>query len=358
MDTPDLVADIGGTNARFALTDDDGALQHVHVLRCAMYPTLVDAVHAYLQRALPPRTDANADDRIWPRRAALAVATPVVADHVDMTNHVWSFSIAATRRALGLDALTVVNDFTAQALSLLALGADDLRPLYAPSGPSSGDDPAATAGGQSAPVAAPPRAILGAGTGLGVSALISAGDDRYTALETEGGHRSMAPANEREWAIHQHLFARYGHVSCERLLSGPGLLHLLEAICAIDGVAPAADDPPEIVERAADGTCPRCAETVRVFSGQLGSVAGDLALTLGARGGVYVAGGIVPKMGATFDTAAFRARFLSKGRFRDYVARIPVHLVIHEQPGLLGAVQALHRGRAGRRAVAPEGTAR
>ncbi len=311
-----LVADIGGTHARFGLVQG-GVLGGIRTLRNAEFPGLRRAIGAYLEIARPDPP---------PRHAAVAVASPATDDRVQLTNLAWSFSIAQLREELGLERLLVINDFVALALALPDLPAET-TPLV--------KDGEAVAGA--------PLAVLGPGTGLGVAGLLPAGEG-WMPLATEGGHRDLAAATEREWQVFKELEAGYGHVSCERVLSGPGMAALYRALCRLEGRDDDAIEPREIVEQADE--CPRCAETVQMFCAQLGAVAGDLALTLGARGGVFVGGGIVTRMGEAFQRDAFVRRFEAKGRLSDYLRRIPVRRIDHPSPALLGAARALAGGSA------------
>ena len=312
-DAPALIADIGGTNARFALATADGRILAEQVLSGADYADLVGAASAYLAGISGPR----------PRRAAVAVATPVTGDWVQFTNSPWSFSIRATRQALKLEQLEVLNDFTALALALPLLEPTERRAV----------------GGGTA-IAQAPIALMGAGTGLGVSGLIWSGQ-HWIALQTEGGHVSFSATDAREWAIQQVLQQRFGHVSPERFLSGPGLVNIYTALATIQGWRAEPLTPPDITERALQGRCPHCIETLEVFSGALGTAAGNLAITLGARGGVYIGGGIVPRLGAWFDRSAFRSRFEHKGRFSAYLAAIPTWVITADHPAFRGVAAAL-----------------
>jgi glucokinase len=244
-----------------------------------------------------------------------------------MTNFHWSFSIEAVRQALGFDRLLLINDFTALALSLPMLQPDHLRRVGA--------------GGEADPEGA--VGLVGPGTGLGVSGLLHAhATGRSVPLGGEGGHVSLAPANAREDQVVAVLRDKFGHASAERALSGMGLVNLYEALCRIDGVAAAALDPAGVTGAATAGSDPRCVEAVEIFFGFLGSVAGNLALTLGARGGMYIGGGIVPRLGDWIARSTFRERFVSKGRFRDYLDGIPTWLIHAEtSPALIGAANAL-----------------
>jgi glucokinase len=301
-----LLADIGGTNARFALQSGAG-FDDVEVLACADYPTLGEAMQAYLGKAAGR---GLAVERV--RHAALAIANPVEEDRVSMTNHHWSFSIEELRRQQGLATLLVVNDFAALAMSLPHLAAEGRERV---------------GGGIELPNR--PIGLIGPGTGLGVSGVIPAGS-RWIALAGEGGHVSFAPSTKEEVAILEALWGEYGHVSAERLLSGMGLELIHWALTG------KRIDAPGITGAAIDGSCADCVRTVEVFCGVLGSVAGNVALTLGATGGMYIGGGIVPRLGKLFTESAFRARFEDKGRLSPYLARIPTYLITEQYPALRG----------------------
>ncbi|MDZ7622625.1 MAG: glucokinase [Candidatus Competibacteraceae bacterium] len=274
---------------------------------------LRDAIEAYLREVDAPRLS----------RAAIAVATPITGDWVQFTNSPWSFSIEATRRDLGLEQLRVLNDFTALALALPLLGPDERRAV-----------------GGGAALANAPIGLIGPGTGLGVSGLVWSGD-RWIPLETEGGHVTFSPANEREWAVGQILQRRFGHVSPERVLAGPGWVDVYTALAELDGETVEDLTPTEITQRALAGTCSRCLEVQEIFCGALGTAAGNLAITLGALGGVYIGGGIVLRLGEFFDRSAFRARFEAKGRFSAYLAAIPTWVITAANPALRGVAAAL-----------------
>jgi len=310
---PRLLADIGGTNARFALQTPQG-ITPVITLACADYPTVQDAISQALHRA---GTSAV-------RHAAFAIANPVQGDAVRMTNHDWAFSITALRDAMGWDTLLVLNDFTALALALRELPSDSLRQI-----------------GGGRPVAGAAIGLLGAGTGLGVSGLIPGPNGSWLPLAGEGGHVSFAPFDEREIDLWRFVQARFGHVSAERLISGPGLQHIYAWLSAADGTATPPPSPADITAHALNGSDDRCMQTVALFCALLGTVAANLALTLGATGGVFIGGGIVPRLGAAFERSGFRARFESKGRFSDYLARIPVFVIHHPNPAFLGVANAL-----------------
>jgi glucokinase len=303
-----LIADIGGTNARFALAEPGGLPVEERTLLVRDFPDPAAAVEAYL-----------AGRRV--AEAVIAVATPVESDVIRFTNSPWSFSIPELRARLGLERLFVINDFVAQALAMPHLDPSHREAL-----------------GGGSPVPERAVGVLGPGTGLGVSALIP-GKVGWTALPTEGGHVSLAPGNARERDLLVVLGHRFGHVSNERVLSGQGLLNLAQAVAELDRYACAAGTPEEVTEAARLGSCPACREAIFLFSGLLGSAAGDLALVLGAKGGVFVAGGVCLRLGPLFDRTAFRQRFESKGRMRAYLEPIPAWLVLRSDTGLQGAAQ-------------------
>jgi len=308
-----LLADIGGTNARFALQlAGEQSFADIEVLACSEYPAIEDAVRAYLARAA---ARGLATDGI--KHAAIAIANPVEGDEVSMTNHCWSFSIGALKAELGLDTLLVVNDFAALAMSLPHLKGEQRERI---------------GGGVEQP--GKPIGLIGPGTGLGVSGVVPCGE-RWIALAGEGGHASFAPVTKQEMKILQALWEEYGHVSAERLLSGLGLELIHRALAGQRLSAP------EITGRALDGTSVACRETVETFCAVLGSVAGNVALTLGATGGMYIGGGIVPRLGRLFTESRFRERFEGKGRLSGYLARIPTWLITEEYPALRGVAAML-----------------
>ncbi len=312
--TTALVGDIGGTNARFAIRGAGGRLTRLKILPCADFANLGDAVEAYLDQA---------DIDRLPRDGAIAVASPISGDRVAMTNRNWSFSTGALRRRLKFDRLIVVNDFVGVAMAVPGLKRRDLLKI-----------------GPGAPAKDAPIAVLGAGTGLGVSLLVPDGK-RWLPVATEGGHVTLPAVNDEDAAIIAALRSRFGHVSAERVLSGPGLSNLYDAMAAIAGKRAATSDPSEITDRALSGNDPLAAAVLDSFCAMLGTVAGNLALTGGARGGLYIAGGIVPRFGRQFARSSFRARFEDKGRFRSYLRAIPTYLVTADQPALMGLTRLL-----------------
>jgi glucokinase len=313
---PRLLADVGGTNARFALETAPLRFEAVAVLPCAGYPSLGAAIQAYLDQVAPRHPGPVL-------HAAIAIANPVDGDQVTMTNHHWSFSSAGMRDLLGLDALVVMNDFSALAMALPHLGPAQRTQVGGGIG-----QVGRTIG------------LVGPGTGLGVSGLVPSGPG-WVALASEGGHASFAPGDALEDEVVRQLRARFGHVSAERLLSGPGIELIYQ--CLSGGELPAA----EITRRALEASCADCVRSIDVFCGALGSVAGNVALTLGATGGMFIGGGIVPRLGALFARSPFRARFEHKGRLSAYVARIPTYVITEQYPAFFGASAALSAHLAG-----------
>ena len=320
---PRLLGDIGGTHARFAWMDRPGApLSHVQTYRCAEHPTLGDAIRHYLHDQAPSR----------PAACALGIANPVTGDEVRMTNHHWAFSIQALRQQLDLQRLEVINDFTALALSLPSLEGAALQDL-------GGVRPSAECLAQ--PRA--PLALLGAGTGLGVSGLLPSAQGPVP-LAGEGGHATLSAMDDEESAVLALLRASFGHVSAERALSGPGLLNLYRASAQLLGLAADPQLPPEQVLPRARAGDPVCQRAVDLFCRFLGSTAGNLALTLGATGGVYIGGGIAPRLLPELRASRFRERFEGKGRLQPLLAPIPCFVIDSPtSPALLGAARALDR---------------
>jgi len=311
-----LVGDIGATNARFARLDAAGNVVSARVFACDDFPTVESAIAAYVaeESVAAPLTEA-----------ALAVASPVTADRVTLTNHPWSFSIAALRKALGLARLVVVNDFAAAALAVPRLKPGERIAI-----------------GGGAPVEGEPIALLGPGTGLGISGLVQTSSG-WLAIPGEGGHATMPAADARESAVLERMRRRFDHVSAERVLSGPGLVNLYNTIAELEGVPAAPFSPAQIADRKIGEGDPLAREALAMFCAMLGTVAGNLALTFGARGGVYITGGIVPRLGAAFAASRFRSRFEAKGRFEAYLAAIPTYVVTHPVPAFLGLAALLER---------------
>jgi glucokinase len=280
-----LLGDVGGTNARWAWQAGPGQpLTHVATLAARDHASIGESIAAYLRQQVLPA----------PRDVAFGIATAVTGDVVRMTNHPWTFSIEGLQRELGAERVRVLNDFEALAHAVPVLAANGR-------------------GGW--------RVIVG-----------------------EGGHVTLPAITAREASLLAVLRERFGHVSAERALSGPGLVNLYEALGVLDGAAAETLTPAQVLARSQPGTPQHdatCDEAVQVFAALLGTVAGNLALTLGARGGVFIGGGIVPRLGARFAALPFRARFEDKGRFRSYMEAIPTWVITAESPALLGAARAL-----------------
>lgn len=313
---PRLLGDVGGTNARFAWQDaPDGEPADVAVYPGAEYDTLLAVISHYLKVKGKPT----------PAACAIGIANPITGDQVRMTNHHWSFSIAQLKGQLGVARLVVINDFTALVLALPALPKADLQQVGRGTAMQGGN-----------------IALLGAGTGLGVSGLVASHSGQLIPVTGEGGHVTLAAHDDHEAAVVQHLRGRFGHVSAERVLSGPGLINLYQTLCALAAQQADRLDAAAIIARARAGEDAQCAKALDLFFNFLGSVAGDLALTLGARGGVYIGGGILPRLITELERSSFRDRFESKGRFRDYLLDIPT-LVMNTKvsPAFLGAARAL-----------------
>jgi glucokinase len=311
-----LVGDVGGTNARFALVDTDGRVRNLHVYEASKYAALGDIVADFLERTM------GRGKR--PPRAVIAVAGPVLDGEITFTNLDWQVSEGELLAQFEFEAVRLMNDFAAQAVACPLLSGDSLRPLGPP---KRGPDDC-------------PMVVLGAGTGFGVAGLARAerGD---IAIATEGGHAAFAPSDDCEIEVLERLHARHGgRVSIERLLSGRGLFELYEALAGMRQAEPTLADQTQIMAAAAQGDV-LASETLDRFCAILGGVAGDLALTFGARGGVFVSGGIAPRMADRLAASKFRERFEDKGRLTAYVREIPTSLVLHPHPALLGAAREL-----------------
>jgi glucokinase len=314
---PRLLGDIGGTNARFAWqADAASSLTKIGTYPCDLFSGPEAVVRQYLSDHQLQR----------PSCACFGIANPVVGDIVQMTNHTWSFSIANLEKALDLDRLVVINDFTALALSLPVLTSAELYQI---------------GGGRSVQGAA--LGVIGPGTGLGVSGLLDPLGKPYS-LMGEGGHVTLAASSDLEDSVIKVLRDRFGHASAERGLSGPGLVNLYEAVCKLCH-APAKNlSAAQILANALQASDSQCVRALELFFSFLGSVAGNLALTLGARGGVYIGGGIVPRALEVMSASSFRTQFEAKGRFQSYLKEIPTFVITSEvSPALLGASRALDR---------------
>lgn len=302
-----LLADIGGTNARFAWQAGPGQpLQHVQVMQCHDHAGLAEAVECWLDAYQLPK----------PHQAGVAVACAVHSDQIQLTNNPWSFSIQALQTRLGLDRLEVVNDFTALALGLPFIPAQHLHRM--------GGDPAQRPFEWEAPVA-----LLGAGTGLGVSGLLPDRRGGWMPISGEGGHISLSIHTEGQYQVLTALQTRYGHVSAERVLSGQGLVNIHDCLWRqrTGHWPPQSFTPAQITTLALEKRDPLAMEVIAYFCSWLGSVAGDLVLTLGARGGVFIGGGIVPRLVQVLANSALRTSFEHKGRFATYLHPVPIWVI-------------------------------
>jgi glucokinase len=309
-----VVGDIGATNARFGFISPDGQLQYSRTFAGEEYSTIEEALAAFLAERSPLP---------MPLQGAIAIASPITGDRVAMTNQRWDFSILALKERFGFDRLEVINDFTALALALPRLTLEDRLAV-----------------GGSIAMADAPIGVLGPGTGLGVSGLVPC-ESGWVALAGEGGHATMAPATDRESVVLDRLRRHFDHVSAERVLSGPGLVNLYTTLASIDGVPAKRYTPAQITDLGIRVEDPLCSETTAMFCSMLGTMAGNLALTLGARGGVCIGGGIVPRLGHAFVLSPFRQPFEAKGRFQPYLAAIPTFVVTHPLPAFLGCAALL-----------------
>lgn len=309
-----LVGDIGGTHARFALWRD-GRLEMPRVFETADFTSPEQAIHRYL-------VDLGLESRALDQ-VCLACAGPVEADPFHFTNNRWQISRAAFQRKLGLRRLFLVNDFVAMALGVPRLSEDELLSLCP--GRSEAERPCL---------------VIGPGTGLGVSTLLPDAGGGWRALPSEGGHVDLPLATSREVALWQEMRRELGHVSAEKVLSGSGLLRLYRVSCRLEGLTPQLASAAEVSQAALAGDA-QAAAVLEQFCCWLGRVAGNHVLTLGARGGVYLAGGILPSFLAFLRASGFARCFVDKGEMGHYLDGVPVWLVMAAQPGLLGAGMAL-----------------
>lgn len=311
---PLLVGDVGGTNARFALArmiEGRPTLEHFDSFPAEIHPTFLEGVKAFLDGC-----------EVRPTGGVVAVAGPVADGAIDLTNSPWRVS-EAELQTLGLNPVRLINDFEVLAWAAPLIPETELAAIGGPA-----------AGAPDATIA-----LLGPGTGFGVSALVRDARGREAAMASEGGHACFAPGDALEDEVLRILRRRYDRVSIERLICGPGLLNLHRALAQIDGRETRIDDPAQITAQALEDPDSPCGATLARFCAMLGAAAGDIALTTGARGGVYIAGGIAPRILPFLKASAFRQRFERKGRFQTYMAAIPTKVVLHEYPALLGAAR-------------------
>lgn len=312
-----LVGDVGGTNARFALLDAEGRVRNLHIYPARDYGSLSDIISDYLRRTV---------GRVRPPRAVIAVAGPVTDGEITFTNLDWQVSEGDLLASFEFEAVKLLNDFAAQALACPGLDPENLKAI----------GPALRGGGPDCPMV-----VLGAGTGFGVAGL-ARGPLGDLAVPTEGGHAGFAPTDEVELEVWRRLHGKYGRVSIERLLSGQGLFDLYGILCELGQAQATCADEKAVMEAAGAGDAAAGAAVDR-FCAILGSVAGDLALSFGARGGVFISGGIAPRMADRLAAGQFRARFEDKGRLSHFVKEIPTALVLHPYPAILGAARELEQ---------------
>jgi glucokinase len=306
-----LLGDIGATNARFSLAAE-GAYGPITGFEVARYPQFTDAVAEFLK---PHRAQVT--------QALIAAAGPVQNGRCALTNCPWIIDAAELQCTFGLAQARVLNDFEATARSLPQLNGADLCSI---------------GGGRA--VAGAPMVALGPGTGLGVACLVGSSADPVV-IASEGGHASVAGASHREDALIDHLRRQFGHVSAERVISGAGLENIYRASAALDGIEAPNLTAAEITNAALEGTCPRAREALEMFCAFLGSFAGNVALTFGAPGGVFIAGGIAPRIVAFMARSAFRERFEAKGRFRAYLEAIPTRVIVHPAATFVGLISLI-----------------
>ncbi|WP_371189495.1 glucokinase [Thalassotalea maritima] len=305
-----VVADIGGTNLRIGMVQADASIENLKLFQCAEHGSLQEVLELYFN-------EFNIDSRQV--NACLAIACPVDQDLISMTNLPWEFSKSQLKANLQLNRLYLINDYTA-----IAWAVPQLRD----------DQKVKVGGGES--VAQKPIAICGPGTGLGVANVIW-GNDQWVSVGGEGGHADFAAVDETEIEILRFLNGKYPRVSYEQLLSGLGIEQIYQALCHIKGVDAESLLAKDISARALDGECDICSQALHQFCKTLGSFAGNLALTTAAFGGVYIAGGIVPRFIEFLDNSEFRERFEAKNRFRAFNEAIPTYVITESQPGILGA---------------------
>lgn len=321
-----LAGDVGGTNARLAVVevaDGRAVVRHQQTYPSAQYPGLAPIVRAFCGEV-----------GTRPERACIGMACPVVEDECRATNLPWTVDARALAAHAGIPRVAVINDFRAVGYGLALLDPADLVTLQ-----------------RGEPKERAPIALIGAGTGLGEAFLLWCGDC-YEVFSSEGGHGDFAPRDEREAGLARFLQRQYGHASRERVVSGPGIAQAYRYLTTT-GVAPEQpavraelerEDPAAVITRhALAGTDPLCQLALDLFINAFGAQAGNLALTLLARGGVYLAGGIAPRIVPTLGAGGFLRAFRDKGRMSDFLANVPVHVITNPQVGLLGAAAVAAR---------------
>ncbi len=310
--TAKFVADVGGTNIRLSRVEGN-QLADIQRYKCAGFATIVDAIQHYFNTYKEHQFDAG----------CIAIACPTDSDWIAMTNHDWQFSVKETTQALELTTLEVINDYTAIAMCLPALTDEQVFLL----------------GGQQ-PKQQHTKAVFGPGTGLGV-AILEHVEDKWHALDGEGGHVDFAPTNQQELIVWEYLNKTQGRASLEEVLSGRGLCNLYHALADSHQVEASDVEPSDVTAMALEGSCPAASAALSVFCSALGSYAGNLALTAGALGGVYIAGGIASRFVDYLEQSGFRQAFEAKGRFQTYLEPVPTYLITEPDHGLIGAAAYL-----------------
>lgn len=315
QDFPRLVADIGGTYSRLGIqTQEGGSINDIVIFENKHFDSFNAVISAYLNTHL-----------IAPKSAALAIAAAIDGDNVTTANIQWPFSRQLLQDTYQFTRLVVLNDFEALALSLPSLTLEDYTQI-----------------GEGMPTPNRPLGLIGPGTGLGVSGLIPTPDGKWIPLRGEGGHTTLPAMNIKEAELIRIIQESYPHISAERLLCSTGLPNLYQAMAQIYGKAPQMLSAPDILQQGLANLCVVCKDVLDTFCAMLGTVAGNLALTLGAQGGVYLGGGILPRLGNYLQNSAFRERFEDKGRLHDFMRHIPTYLIHADNPALRGAAFALN----------------
>lgn len=302
----DLIADVGGTNIRLA-TVINNEITQLDCFKCAEFESLESVLAHYVEKH-----ELEVND------ACFGIAGPVVGDVLTMTNLGWSFSQDSVKKALGFNHVHFINDYTAIAMSLASLNSHQLTTIH-----------------QGRTDESAPRIVCGPGTGLGVAQLINV-DGYYHCISGEGGHSDFAPTNLRQLKLLESLMAKFEHVSIERLLSGQGIVNIYQSLAFIDGIDAQAFDASQISQAYIKQSDMLCVETMEIFCDVLAQYLGNMVLTSAAFGGVYIAGGIMPRIIDVIDKKSFINAFSCKGRFSDYALRAPIHLITEPQPGLIG----------------------
>ena len=318
---PRLISDIGGTNARFCIESSPYKYEHIQTLFCRDFSSLTEAVKHYLNLT-------RLEDKV--HAAALTMPTPIVDDTILMVNSSWNtFSIRKSRHelaAIGIKNVVFINDWQAMALAIPHIAPENLVQV-----------------GGTEPNETKPTIALGAGTGLGMATLIKHPlNGEYLSITAEGGRSSFTPITEEESSLWRYVHTKHNHVSVERFLSGPGLQLTYEGLCNINDIAyDTIPTPAEIVAKGTKGEDSTCQRTVEIFCAIFGTFASNFAVMVNSFGGVYIGGGIVPKMLDYFITSDFRRRFDAKGRYRPFLEKMPVYVITAKNPAFLGASYAL-----------------